>query len=119
MTKMVVDDLKFKKSGQIVFINSVAGLNPYKNSTAYVASKHGLRGFASSLREELRTYNIKVLSVYPGAIDTSLWDESNMDGFRSEMMNSDDVADMIVNAINSPNNCTAEEITIRRILGDF
>ena len=63
MTKMVVDDLKFKKSGQIVFINSVAGLNPYKNSTAYVASKHGLRGFASSLREELRTYNIKVLSV--------------------------------------------------------
>jgi len=119
VTKMIIDDLKSRKTGKIVFINSVAGLNPYKDSTAYVASKYGLKGFASALREELRSYNIKVISVYPGAIDTPLWDNSGMDKARPEMMNPQDVSDMIVNAINSPNNCTTEEITIRRILGDF
>lgn len=119
MSKMFIDDLKSKKNGTIVFTNSVAGLQPYKNSTAYVASKHGLRGFASSLREELREYNIKVISVYPGAIDTPLWDDMEMDSLRPEMMSSDDVADIVVNSINSPNNCTVEEIVLRRVQGDF
>ena len=119
LTKMLVDDLKAKRKGTIVFTNSVAGLQAYKNSTAYVASKHGLRGFASSLREELREYDIKVVSVYPGAINTPLWDNMEMDDLRSEMMSSDDVADMIICAINSPNNCTVEEIVLRRVKGDF
>ena len=119
MTKMIVDDLKVKKKGTIVFVNSVAGLHPYKNSTAYVASKYGLRGFASSLREELREDNIKVISVYPGAVDTPLWDDMNMDNLRPEMMNADDVANIIVETINSPGNCVIEEIKIRRVAGDF
>ena len=74
MTKMVVDNLKSKKNGKIVFISSVAGLQPYKNSTAYVASKYGLRGFAAALREELREFNIKVIAVFPGAVNTPIWD---------------------------------------------
>ena len=119
MTKMVIDDLKFRKKGAIVFINSVAGLHPYKNSTAYVASKYGLRGFSSSLREELREYGIKVISVYPGAIDTSLWDGMNMDSLRPDMMKVDDVADIIIDAVHVSNNCVVEEIKIRRIAGDF
>ena len=119
MTKMIVDDMKSKKNGTIVFINSVAGLQYYKNSTAYVASKYGLRGFSASLREELREFNIKVISVHPGAIDTSLWDNMHMDDSRKEMMDVNDVGDIIINAIDSPNNCVTEEITIRRIAGDF
>ena len=119
VTKMIVDQLKTKKSGKIVFINSVAGLNPYKNSTAYSASKYGLRGFASSLREELREHNIKVISVYPGAVNTSLWSAMEMKDIREEMMNVEDVSDTILNAIEAPNNCTVEEIIIRRTAGDF
>ena len=84
-----------------------------------VASKYGLRGFSSSLREELREYNIKVISVYPGAIDTPLWDSMSMDGLRSEMMSVDDVSDVIINSIISPNNCVVEDIIIRRTAGDF
>ena len=119
MTKMVVDSLKAKEKGSIVFVNSVAGLNPYKNSSAYVASKYGLKGFACSLREELREHNIKVMSFYPGAINTSLWDGMDMDVFREEMMSVEDVSNIIVDSINSPNNCVSEDVTIRRIKGDF
>ena len=86
MTKMIIDDLKSKKSGKIVFINSVAGLNPYKDSTAYVASKHGLKGFSSALREELREYNIKIISVYPGAINTPLWDNIVADDIKDNIV---------------------------------
>jgi short-subunit dehydrogenase len=119
MTKMIVDNLKSKRNGKIVFISSVAGLQPYKNSTAYVASKFAMRGFAASLREELREFNIKVMTVFPGAVNTPIWDDKNMDELREGMMKTDDLTETILHAINSPNNCVTEEITIRRTLGDF
>ena len=119
MTKMIVDNFKTKKNGKIVFISSVAGLQPYKNSTAYVASKYGLRGFASALREELREFNIKVITVFPGAVNTPIWDNKNMDELRDDMIQTDDLTETIIHAINAPNNCVTEEITIRRTSGDF
>ena len=119
MTKMIIDNLKTKKDGKIVFISSVAGLQPYKNSTAYVASKYGLRGFAASLREELREFNIKVITVFPGAVNTPIWDDKGMDELRESMIETDDLTETIIHAINAPNNCVTEEITIRRTSGDF
>jgi len=119
MTKMIVDELKSKKNGKIVFISSVAGLQPYKNSTAYVASKYGLRGFASALREELREFNVKVVTIFPGAVNTPIWDNKGMDELRENMMKTDDLTETIFHAINAPNNCVTEEITIRRTSGDF
>ena len=119
MTKMIVDNLKSKQNGKIVFISSVAGLQPYKNSTAYVASKFAMRGFAASLREELRDFNIKVITVFPGAENTPIWENKNMDELREGMMKTDYLAETILHAINAPNNCVTEEITIRRVAGDF
>ena len=40
--------------------------------TPYAASKHALRGFALSLRQELRPEGIRVLLVSPGPVDTPL-----------------------------------------------
>ena len=42
-----------------------------------------------------------------------------MEELRKDMMNSNDLTQTIVHAINAPNNCVTEEITIRRTLGDF
>ena len=119
MTKLIIDNFKSKKSGKIVFINSSAGLKPFKNSSAYVASKYGLRGFASSLREELREFNVKVISVFPGAVDTPLWDNKNAEDIREDMMNVNDLCQTITHSINAPNNCVVEEILIKSTLGDF
>ena len=119
MTKAVVPQMIKKQFGKIVFINSVAGLNPYPFSTAYVASKYGMRGFAASLREELREHNIKIISVHPGAIDTPFWNNVKADFPRSEMLPAQDVAKCILNAILSPGNVVQEELVIRRTAGDF
>ena len=119
MTQFFVPHMIHNKSGKILFINSVAGLSPYPFASAYVASKYALRGLSSSLREELRKHNIKVISVHPGAVDTPLWDKSESNFPREEMLPSKDVAEMIVQAILAPNNLVCEEIIIRRTAGDF
>ena len=119
ITKLLIENFKSQKSGKIVFINSGAGLKPFKNSSAYVASKYGLRGFASALREELREYNVKVISAFPGAVNTPLWDNKNAEDIRRDMMNVEDLCQTIIHSINAPNNCVVEEILIKRNLGDF
>lgn len=119
ITKLLIENFKSQKSGKIVFINSGAGLKPFKNSSAYVASKYGLRGFASALREELREYNVKVISAFPGAVNTPLWDNKNAEDIRGDMMNVKDLCQTIIHSINAPNNCVVEEILIKRNLGDF
>tara|TARA_Y100000817_G_scaffold246015_1_gene198040 strand:- start:7 stop:720 length:714 start_codon:yes stop_codon:yes gene_type:complete len=119
MTKLVVDTMIRKKMGKIVFINSVAGLNPYPFSSAYVASKYGLRGFSASLREELREHNIKVISIHPGAINTPFWDNVKADFSKEDMLSPEDVANTTLNAILAKDNIVHEEIIIRRTAGDM
>jgi len=119
MTHYISKSMIDRKEGKLVFINSVAGLKAYPYSSAYVASKFGLRGFTSSLREELREHNIKVISVHPGAIDTPFWNNVNVDFPKDEMMSSKDVAKSVIHAILAPNNIVQEEVVIRRTAGDF
>ena len=119
MTKYISESMIKRKAGKLVFINSVAGINPYPYSAAYVASKFGLRGLTSSLREELREHNIKVISIHPGAIDTPFWNKVKVDYSKDDMLSSDDVASSIIHAILAPNNLVQEEIIIRRTKGDF
>lgn len=61
-----------RKKSSIIFMNSLGGIFPLKNSALYSASKYGLRGFSLSLAMELRPKKIYVSSIYPGAINTAM-----------------------------------------------
>ena len=54
--------------GHLVFISSLQGKAPTPNSSLYVATKFGLRGFALALREDLRAAGVGVSVVMPGFI---------------------------------------------------
>ena len=119
ITKFFSETMIQKKKGMFVYINSVAGKKAYPYSSAYVASKFGLLGFSRSMRAELREYNIKVVSVHPGAVDTAFWDNVEGDFPRSEMMDPENVSNSIVHAICVPDNMVIEELNIQRTKGDF
>jgi NAD(P)-dependent dehydrogenase (short-subunit alcohol dehydrogenase family) len=60
-------------SGHVVFVNSAAGLQSGNvNAAAYAAGKHALRAMADSLRRELNSDGIRVLTVFPGRTDTPM-----------------------------------------------
>ena len=119
LSKAFIPDMKKNNSGNIMFINSVAGKHGYPFSAGYVASKFGLRGLAESLRNELRQDNVKVTSIYPGAVDSLFWDNINADFPRDEMMNAKEIADTVLFAIQKPGIGALEDIVIRRTKGDF
>ena len=114
-----ISDMKKRNSGTLVFINSVAGRYGYTFSQGYVSSKFGLRGLADSLRNELRENNIKVISIYPGAINTPFWDKSKSNFPRDQMLSSESVSKVIISNILSEGNLVVEDMIIRRTEGDF
>jgi NADP-dependent 3-hydroxy acid dehydrogenase YdfG len=55
-----------ERKGDIVFINSTTGLIGTAGVSQYSATKHALKGLADSLREEVNTHSVRVLSIYLG-----------------------------------------------------
>ena len=59
-------------SGALVGIGSVAGIRGLPGHGAYCASKAALIAYCESLRGELKTSGVKVVTICPGYIDTPL-----------------------------------------------
>jgi short-subunit dehydrogenase len=117
LTRILVPRMIERKSGHIFNMSSIAALKAYQNGGSYSISKFALTGFSKNLREELLEHGIKVTTVYPGATMTSSWDGSGIDPNR--IMESSDIAKMIVAACKlSPQACV-EDMVIRPILGDL
>jgi short-subunit dehydrogenase len=105
------------KSGHIFNMSSIAALSAYHNGGSYSISKFALMGFSKNLREEMKSFNIKVTTVYPGAVYTDSWKNSGVE--QERIMEADDIADMVYAAsLLSPRACV-EDIIIRPLKGDL
>ena len=71
-TRPILKDMVKNKSGFIAVVSSVLGLYGVQSRTAYSASKHALRGYFESLRNELFETGVKILMIYPGYITTQV-----------------------------------------------
>ena len=58
--------------GQVLFVNSGAGLTAHPQWAAYAASKHGLKALADALRGEEAAHGVRVTTVYPGRTATPM-----------------------------------------------
>lgn len=75
--KAVVPHMRENKNGLIVNISSIFGKRGMPYETAYSASKFALAGFSEALRAELMTENIDVSTIYPGAVQTEIFEAAN------------------------------------------
>lgn len=72
LTQALLKRMVARKTGQIVMISSLAGKVGSPLRSAYCAAKHGLIGYADSLRLELSPHGISVIGVTPGSIRTDV-----------------------------------------------
>ena len=117
LTRSLLPKMMENKKGHIFNMASIASFQAYNNGGAYSISKAALMGFSKNLREEMKPYNIKVTTVYPGAVYTPSWEASGLPPERFIAVN--DIAELIYTTASlSPQACV-EDIIVRPIEGDL
>jgi 3-oxoacyl-[acyl-carrier protein] reductase len=114
VTREVLPGMRRRREGTVVNVASLAGRNGFVGGTAYTASKHAVLGFARSLMLEVRKDGVRVVTVCPGSVDTGmLVDQPMLTPNRERILQPEDVADAILQAVRLPSRALVSELDIR------
>jgi NADP-dependent 3-hydroxy acid dehydrogenase YdfG len=116
LTRLFLPTLRVAR-GQVVFVNSGAGLRADAEWGTYAASKHGLRALADSLRAEEHAAGVRVTSVYPGRTATAMQQRvRSQEGLPYDpgaYIDPESVATAVLTALDLPRDAEITEITVR------
>ena len=116
LTRLLLPQVRAAR-GQVLFVNSGAGLTAHPQWGAYAASKHGLRALADALRGEEAAHGVRVTSVYPGRTATPMQEQVHaQEGAAydpSRFIDADSVAVAILAALDATPDATLTDITVR------
>lgn len=113
MTSSAVPLMKQSRNvTHIINVGSILGLTGRSESSAYCTTKFGIQGFTKALRKELRYDGIKVSAIHPGSIETDFFAESGIEP-HPNMLQPNDISDMIIAVLETPDNMLVDEITMR------
>ena len=117
-SRVVAPHFIAQRSGCLLFVSSIAGLQGIANESAYCATKFAQIGFAQALDAELRGFGVRVGVFCPGGIKTEFaigrgrTTQSVADSF---MMEASEVADAIVFACMQSAHTRVLQMTIRSL----
>jgi NADP-dependent 3-hydroxy acid dehydrogenase YdfG len=112
--RAVIPHMVHQQGGIIINMNSVAGKTAYPYWSVYDASKFGLHALTEAVAEEQRSNNIKVIGIYPGAVDTPIWEGLDLekDPHRDGMLEAEHVAEAILYTLNQPQKVFIKEVVL-------
>lgn len=113
MTRQLIPYMKDSNTVcHIVNNASIAAKVGTPQLSGYNASKFGVRGFTQSLFKEVRYDGIKVTGLYPGSTDTNFFSQNDMQTHEN-MMKTHEVADVLIDVIQTPDNFLISDVTMR------
>ncbi|MBM7068682.1 SDR family oxidoreductase [Actibacterium sp. 188UL27-1] len=111
-----------RRRGTLVMMSSIAGRKVYPDHTVYCGTKFFVHAISESLREYLSAYDVRVLVVSPGVIETevlsAVTDAETLAAYKANKVKmgggigADIVGDLILNAYNLPQNALVQEICL-------
>jgi NADP-dependent 3-hydroxy acid dehydrogenase YdfG len=108
-------------SGQIVFINSsITRAANLARRGQYAAMAHALRAVADSLRDEVNSASVRVMTVYPGATATGLQEaihRANDKRYQPErLLQASDVARTVCDALSLARTAEVTDLYVRPMM---
>lgn len=120
--KAVMNGMMSRGSGTLVMMSSIAGRKVYPDHTVYCGTKSFVHAVSESLREYLSGYNVRVLVVSPGVIETDVLsgvlDEQTLAQYKANKVQMgggiepEIVADLILHAYQLPQKALVQEICV-------
>ena len=115
LTQAVVPQMKVQKSGDIINIISLGGLHGKANRSVYTASKFAITGFTRSLQSELAKDGIRVTGIFPGKMDTPMFEKVEVDKDMSDALDPREVAHLVAFLLKLPPKVTIPEVLIKHL----
>lgn len=106
-----LESFLMKNQTHIISVLSTAAQYGYPNVSAYGASKFGQLGLILSLKKEWQDYKIRFTNLFPGAIDTPLWDKMGSKFSRDKMLSTEDFMQVFAFVVNAPPSMQFPELT--------
>lgn len=118
----VMKGMMDRRHGTLVMMSSIAGRKVYPDHTVYCGTKYFVHGVSESLREYLSAYDVRVLVLSPGVIETEVLsgvlDGQTLADYKRNKakmgggIGADIVADLVLNAYNLPQRALVQEICL-------
>jgi NADP-dependent 3-hydroxy acid dehydrogenase YdfG len=118
----VMNGMKERRHGTIVMMSSIAGRKVYPDHTVYCGTKFFVHAVSESLRAQLAPFDVRVVVISPGIIDTEVLDHvtdpNTLAAYKANKtrigggISADHVADMILFAYRMPQNVLIQEMVV-------
>ena len=118
----VLSPMKERQRGTLINISSVAGRKAFPDHAAYTGTKFAVSAISESVREEVASDNVRVISIAPGATTSELLghtsDQAIRDGHQAwkteigGVLDADDVARTVLFAYEQPQYMCIREIVL-------
>lgn len=120
ISKLIVPGMVERKSGLIVNISSIAGIEVYPGGSVYCASKHAVNAISKGMRIDLVKHGIRVSTISPGMVETEFsvvryhGDKERAKAVYAGLtpLTADDVADALEFIVSRPPHVTIPDIQI-------
>jgi NADP-dependent 3-hydroxy acid dehydrogenase YdfG len=120
ISRFVIPLMIKRRSGHIINISSIAGVEVYSNGNVYCATKHAVNAITKGMRIDLLKENIKVSSIAPGAAETEFslvrfhGDQKKADAVYQGLvpLNAEDIADTVEFIVTRPPHVNINDILL-------
>lgn len=120
ISRFVIPLMVKRRSGHIINISSIAGVEVYPNGNVYCATKHAVNAITKGMRIDLLKENIKVSSIAPGAAETEFslvrfhGDHEKADAVYKGLvpLNAEDIADTVEFIVTRPPHVNINDILL-------
>ncbi len=113
VTKYAVPFLQKSKAPLIIVLSSGSGYKAKAGLGAYCASKFALRGLTESWHQELKEVGIRITTISPGKVNTTLQRGERAESTRHLMLTTADIAECVRYIVLQPSNVWISDISIR------
>jgi len=112
-TRHIAPVMMKANKGCIINVTSTSSLRGLNSNGIYFAAKHGQRGFADSMSKYLAPYNIHVVTLCPGGMDTPFWDniEHHLHESEEQLMKVEEISELVELILMGAKNTLFKQVT--------
>ncbi|MEI6712858.1 MAG: SDR family oxidoreductase [Verrucomicrobiota bacterium] len=120
--KAVLPAMVKRQGGTIINVGSIAGRKTFQAHSVYSGTKFAAHAISESIREEVASSNVRVITIAPGMVETELVSHTTQDDAREGWydyakkiggaLSPKDIADSMLYAYQAPQSVCIREIVI-------